>query len=114
MSEHKAQQKHSDFQELAENIRAAEGEADALKANYDSKVGELLKKGREKSVEMRESYDKKAAEEKNRVLSLERQKTEKLVEEITSDAKKQASALRAKRLNAKGLASVFENFVSNL
>ncbi|MDD5336896.1 MAG: hypothetical protein PHS02_00245 [Candidatus ainarchaeum sp.] len=114
MSTHESQKKHSDLQDLAEGIRSAENEAEALQANYDSKVAELLKKGRERSVELRESYDKKSADAKNRILSLERQKTEKLVEGIVADAKKQAGSLRSKKLDQKALKSVFQNFISNL
>ncbi len=114
MTKHKSEQKHGAFQELVSGIRVAEEECDHLKEGYDAKVEELLKKGREKSLEMRESYEKKAAEAKNKALASERQKTEKAVEEIISDAKKRANGLRGKELDKKELEAVFETFISSL
>ncbi|MFA5077103.1 MAG: hypothetical protein WC488_01620 [Candidatus Micrarchaeia archaeon] len=114
MSTHESDKKHSDLQDLAESIRSAESEADALQSNYDAKVAELLRKGREKGVELRESFEKKSVDAKNKILALERQKTEKLVEGIVDEAKKQAGPLRSRKPGEKAIQSVFQNFVSNL
>lgn len=114
MNKQKHPEKQGEFQELVDSIRAAEAESDKVKTDFDAKAAELMKHGREKSVEMRESYDKKAAETRNRLLAAEREKTEKLAEEMVADARKEASALRAKKLDKKGVDAVFEAFVSSL
>ena len=114
MSTHESDKKHSDLQDLAESIRSAESEADALQSNYEAKVAELLRKGREKSVELRESFDKKSVEAKNKILALERQKTEKLVEGIVDEAKKQAGPLRSRKIGDKSAETVFRNFISGM
>ncbi len=114
MSKQKNPEKHGELQELVAGIRATEEEADRVKADFDSKSAELLKAGREKSVEMREQYSKKALEAKNRILSAERQKTEKLAQDIIDDGRKQASSLRSKKLDKKGVEAVFGSFVSSL
>lgn len=113
MSE-KKHQKAEDFQQLVEAIRAAEGEADRVKTDYDAKISQLMKKGREKSVELREFYEKRAADAKSKILSSERKKTETLVEQIVGEAKQQASSLRAKLLNKKQVEDIFENFTASL
>lgn len=114
MGKHKHSEKHNEFQELVSSIRAAEEHADQVKSDYDAKAAELLKHGREKSAEMRENYEKKAADSKNKILSSERHKTEKMSDEIIADAKKAASSLRSRKLDKKGLNAVFDNFVSSL
>ncbi|VVB98247.1 Uncharacterised protein [uncultured archaeon] len=114
MSKQKQPEKPSEFQELVAGIRATESEADSLKADYDSKVSELLRMGREKSVEMRELYDKKASDAKTRILAEERGKTEKMAEKIIADARKEATQMRNRKLERKGLEAVFEKFVSSL
>lgn len=114
MSKHKHQESHNEFQELVASIRSAEDESDRMRADYDARIAELLGKGREKSVEMRESYEKRAAEAKNRILAGEREKTEKMAEKIIADAKKQANRVRGRKLDRKGLQAVFDGFVSSL
>lgn len=114
MSRHKSEERYSAFQEIVSGIRAAEAESDRLKADYEAKAVELLKKGREKSAEISAAYEKKAAEAKNRILSSGRHKTEKMAGEIVADAKKLAGGLRAGKLDKNGLEAVFESFVSLL
>jgi vacuolar-type H+-ATPase subunit H len=114
MSKQKHPEKLSEFQELVSGIRATESEADRMKADYDSKVFELLKMGREKSVELREFYEKKAVDAKNRILAEERGKTDKMAEKIIADARKEASQLRGRKLDRKGIDAVFGVFESSL
>ncbi len=114
MNVQKHPEKHDEFNELVNSIHTVEAESDKIKATYTEKVAELLKYGREKSVELRESYEKKASESKNELIVAEREKTEKLVEEIISSAKKDALVLRVEKLNKKNIDAIFESFVSSV
>ncbi len=114
MSRQKQQEKHSEFQELVASIHSAESEADRVKSDYEAKTAELLRKGRKRSVELCEAYEKKAAEAKNRILSTEREKTSAQANEVIAEAKKQAAVLRSKKLDRKGIEAVFEGLVSSL
>lgn len=108
------QQKHNELQELVAYIHSAETEAERMRTNYDVKIAQMLKKGREKIMEMREQYEKNAAETKNKILSSQREKTEKLVQKIISDAKNEATTLRTKKLDKKNIEAIFESFISSL
>lgn len=109
-----AAEKQKELQQIAANIRIAEEKAEDIKTNYNKKIEELVKKGNEKSIELREYYEKKAIETKNKVLLFEREKTEELVKKIIADGKQDAAKIRTKKLNEKELEDIFRNFLSSL
>ncbi len=113
MSTH-SEKKNADFGDMVESIRSAESDSDRIKAEYEGKISALAAAGREKAVEMKEAYEKKAEDAKAELLSSEREKIESAAQEVISKAGKQAVLLRAKRLEQAGINAVFANFVSLL
>ncbi|MEW6528465.1 MAG: hypothetical protein AB1391_01105 [Candidatus Micrarchaeota archaeon] len=107
-------EKNNEFKELVGSIHAVECESDKIKTEYDKKITDLLKCGREKGVELREFYEKKAMDTKNKFIIAERERTEKLAEKIISDSKKEADILRAKKMDKKNTDAIFDLFLSSL
>lgn len=94
------------FATTLEEVKGAEAKAAQIRADSKAKAEELLKNARREAEDIRLKSEEGAVEMENSLIAEGKKETEKEVNKILADAKKDSERIRAKKADAKLLNSL--------